>query len=266
MDETAAMFFDHFGISPGRSAGDIHGIAEAFSNIPWENLTKFLLRASGSPRPRLPHEVMEGHLSRGTGGTCYSLTETLGTIVAECGLSARPLTGHMNHGRNIHCALLVEGDAGSFILDPGYAVPGAARLSSDRGGELALEGRTMRWKPVPGGWELHTIEHGQSRYRYTLESRVLSRAEFMEYWRRSFQAPGLESLHLNMPGPMGGRISAHNGNLRTVDPSGSRNLKLAADYGRLVSESFGIAREVAEAAWNELQRQKLARRGQDVAP
>ncbi len=258
------MFFDHFGVSPGSSAGDIHGIAEAYSTIPWENLTKFLLRASGNPQPRLPREVMEGHISRGTGGTCYSLTETLATIIVQCGLRARPLTGHMNHGRNIHCALLVEGEAGSFILDPGYAVPGAVRLAEDHSGELALEGRTMRWKPVPEGWELHTIEHGQSRYRYTLESRQLTRAEFMEYWRRSFNAPGLESLHLNMPGPMGGRMSAHNGNLRTVDSAGSRNLKLASDYGRLVSESFGIAPEVAEAAWAELQRQKLARRGQDV--
>ena len=29
----------------------------------------------------------------------------------------------MKHGENIHCALLVEGEAGRFILDPGYVVP-----------------------------------------------------------------------------------------------------------------------------------------------
>lgn len=253
------MFFQHFGLSPGGSRENVHRIGEAFGEVPWENLTKFLLKARGEIRPRDPEEVMLGHVTRGTGGTCYSLTETLGTVMAACGLSARPLTGHMHHGRNIHCALLVQGKGNRYILDPGYVVPGAVELSDDRRGELSLPGRKMIWEPVHGGWKLFTEENGVRRHRYTLEERVLSRREFILYWMDSFAASGLNSLHLNRPGPMGGRISAHNHNLRIVEENGTRNLKLTEDYPGLLEREFGISPEIAGAAWKELCRQREAR-------
>ncbi|MCK5130718.1 MAG: hypothetical protein KAR40_01025 [Candidatus Sabulitectum sp.] len=230
MEKAAEIFFEHFGLTPGRSAADIHRTGEVFGEIPWKNLTKFLLRSSGESRPRLAGEVMTDYVKSGTGGTCYSLTETLGSIIAACGLSARPLTGHMKHGENIHCALLVEGKDGRFILDPGYVVPDAVKLSDSGAGEMVTAGRKMSWSPVAGGWELHTIESGRKQLRYKLESRVISRAEFLQYWIASFKSAGLNSLHLNRVGSLGGRVSAHNGNLRIVGVSGKRNLKLHDDY------------------------------------
>ncbi|MCK5785685.1 MAG: hypothetical protein KAH54_03895 [Candidatus Sabulitectum sp.] len=259
MEKAAEIFFEHFGLSPGRSAADIHGIGEVFGRIPWENLTKFLLRASGENRPRLAGEVMTGHVDAGTGGTCYSLTETLNKIFSFCGLSARPLTGHMNHGKNIHCALLVEGEAGRFILDPGYVVPGAVELSESGTGEVVTAGRRMLWSPVDGGWKLHTVENGRKQFRYRLESRQLSRQEFLRYWQESFLSAGLNSLHLNLAGPLGGRVSAHNGNLRILGPGGSRNQKLHDDYAVKIKQTFGITAEIAEAAWKEMQKQKKER-------
>ncbi len=259
MEKAAEIFFEHFGLSPGRNASDIHRIGEVFGEIPWENLTKFLLRASGENRPRLAGEVMADHVDSGAGGTCYSLTEALGSVISACGLSVRPLTGHMNHGKNIHCALLVEGEAGRFILDPGYVVPGAVELLDSGAGEIETAGRKMFWTPVSGGWELHTVENGRKQKRYKLESRVLSRSEFMQYWAESFNSAGLYSLHLNMVGALGGRVSAHNGNLRIVGGTGKKNFKLKDDYSGKIGEAFGIAPEIAEAAWAELQRQKKER-------
>ncbi len=256
MEKAAEVFFEHFSVTPGGSATDIHRIGETFGEIPWENLTKFLLRSSGENRPRLAEKVMADHVSLGTGGTCYSLTETLGSIFTSCGLSARPLTGHMNHGRNIHCALLVEGEAGRFILDPGYVVPGAVQLSDSGAGEIVTAGRKMFWSPVDGGWEMHTVENGKKQLRYKLESREITRSEFLRYWAASFESAGLNSLHLNRAGPLGGRVSAHNGNLRIVDGSGKKNLKLRDNYAVKIRETFGIAPEIAEAAWIELQRQR----------
>lgn len=259
MEKAAEIFFEHFGLTPGRSAADIHRIGEVFGEIPWENLTKFLLRASGENRPRLAGEVMANHVDAGTGGTCYSLTEALGSVIAACGLSARPLTGHMKHGENIHCALLVEGKACRFILDPGYVVPGAVRLSDSGAGEIETAGRKMFWTPVSGGWELHTVENGRKQKRYKLESRELSRSEFLQFWKNSFDSAGLNSLHLNRAGSLGGRVSAHNGNLRLVGGTGKKNFKLQDDYSQKIGEAFGIAPEIAEAAWVELQRQKMER-------
>jgi arylamine N-acetyltransferase len=259
MEKAAEIFFEHFGVSPGRKAHDIHRIGETFGEIPWENLTKFLLRAAGENRPRLAEEVMTDHVQRGTGGTCYSLTEALGTVIKACGVSARPLTGHMRHGKNIHCALLVEGAAGKFILDPGYVVPGAVSLSGDGFGEIVTASRSLHWVPVPGGFELHTIENGRRQFRYALESRVLTRNEFLHYWKASFEASGLNSLYLNRTGPLGGRLCAHNENLRTVGETGHQNRTIRDDYASTVSGLFGISSDVAEAAWNELQRQRKVR-------
>lgn len=256
MNRASEIFFEHFGLKPGAKAVDVHAVAEAFSSVPWENLTKFLLVASGDIHLRMPDEVMESHVSLGTGGTCYSLTETLGRIMSACGLAARPLTGHMRHGRNTHCALLVEGEAGRFILDPGYAVPGAVRLREDGSGELSEPGRRMVWKRVEQGWELFTGENGPMQKRYLLESRELSRNEFIGHWHRSFEAAGLNSLHLNRPGPCGGRISAHNDNLRVVAGGGSRNIKLGREYGLLIEQNFGVSPDLAEKAWNELLRRR----------
>ena len=124
---------------------------------------------------------------------------------------------------------------------------------------MVTAGRKMSWFPVAGGWELHTIENGRKQLRYKLESRVLSRAEFLQYWTASFESAGLNSLHLNRVGFLGGRVSAHNGNLRIVGGNGKRNLKLHDDYALKICETFGIAPEIAEAAWIELQKQKKER-------
>jgi len=259
MEKAAEIFFDHFGVNPGRKANDIHRIGETFGEIPWENLTKFIIRSTGESRFRLPREVMTDHVQLGTGGTCYSLTETLGTIFSACGVSARPLTGHMRHGKNIHCALLVEGDAGRFILDPGYVVPGAVRLSSEGYGEITTASRSMQWSPVPGGFELHTIENGRRVFRYMLETRILTREEYLHFWKNSFDASGLNSLYLNRTGPLGGRLCAHNENLRTVGESGHRNCSIAENYASAVNGAFGISTDVAEAAWREFSKQRIER-------
>ncbi len=252
----SVFIFKHFGLIPGNSAADIYKIGEVFAEIPWENLTKFLLKATGSNNPRLAEEVMSDHVHSGTGGTCYSLTETLGCIVSACGFSARPLTGHMNHGRNIHCALLVEGKAGRFILDPGYVVPGAVKLSDSGIGEIETAGRKMIWTPVSGGWQLFTIENQQKQLRYKLDSRILSRTEFLKYWIESFESSGLNSLYLNRTGSLGGRVSAHNENLRIIGDSGKKNLKIKSDYSKKIKETFGISTDISNAAWVELQKQR----------
>lgn len=259
MEKAAEIFFDHFGISPGKSLKDIQTIAEIFGEVPWENLTKFIVKSSGNVQPRFTEEVLESFVNSGTGGTCFSLTEALGSIFSYCGLSVRPLTAHMKHGNNIHCALFVEGEVGRFILDPGYVVPGAVMLSPDNSGKIETGSRKMLWTPVSGGWELFTVENGKKQLRYKLEDRMVSREEFLEYWIQSFNSAGLNSLHLNKIGSLGGRLSAHNSNLRIVNSAGKKNVKLGNDYPSLISETFGISSSVAEKAWLQLNKQKKKR-------
>ncbi len=53
MRQAAAMFFDHFCISPDRPDRDsLQIILSHFSSIPWENLTKFLMKAQQFPEEK----------------------------------------------------------------------------------------------------------------------------------------------------------------------------------------------------------------------
>ncbi|MFO7627237.1 MAG: arylamine N-acetyltransferase [Candidatus Fermentibacteraceae bacterium] len=260
MERHIETFFDHFGLMPEAGVDRLHDVAAAFSRIPWENLTKFLLKARGEERLRMPGEVFEGFARDGTGGTCYSLTEALGSVLSTCGWSVRPLTGHMRHGRNIHCALLVEGGEGVFLLDPGFVVPLPVRLGRN-GGVLDLPGRRLIWTPKMDGWDLHSEENGgRPQWRYHLESRILFRNEFITFWKDSFNAPGLNSLHINLSLP-DRRLSAHNGNLRIAGGKERENVKLVADYGSSVAEAFGLSARLAGEAWSELTRLQGERRG-----
>lgn len=260
MERPADIFFDHFNITPGVGVDRLHDVTTAFSRIPWENLTKFLIKARGEERLRMPGEVFAGFAGAGTGGTCYSLTEALAEVLVRCGWRVRPLTGHMRHGRNIHCALLAEGAYGVYLLDPGFVVPLPVRLTRE-GGALDLPGRKLTWTPSGKGWDLHSEEEkGASQWRYHLEARVLSRDEFLRFWKDSFNATGLNSLHINLSLP-DRRLSAHNGNLRVSHGSFRENRKLASDYANAVAETFGLDPAVAQEAWRELARLKGERRG-----
>ncbi len=72
MRHAAAMFFDHYCLSPDRPDRDsLQMILSYFSNIPWENLTKFLIKAQRFPeenRLRMADTVISEHIEKGTGG------------------------------------------------------------------------------------------------------------------------------------------------------------------------------------------------------
>ncbi len=252
--EAAGIFFDHFGLSPGKPGLDeLLRVVNEFSGIPWENLTKFLAKTRGAPPdelPRSPGTVMRGYVEAGTGGTCFSLTETLRCILSFQGYRCRPVMADMSHGRDIHCALLVEfQDGETFLADPGYLVPRPVGLSREKTVSLALGDQVMLWKPDgKGGYDLYTTSgDGVETWRYRLKTAPVSRKEFMEHWTRSFDAPGMNSLHANLRNG-DARFSAHNMNLRMVDNSGKRNEKMGKDYPGLMESRFGISGKVAGAA------------------
>jgi arylamine N-acetyltransferase len=255
VEGAASMFFDHFGLTPGAGSAAVEEIIGAFSTLPWENLTKFLRKAQaddGAHRLRGPATVIREHIELGTGGTCFSLTAALAEILHAAGLSCAPAMADMSHGKNIHCALLVRTPYGLLLADPGYLVPQPVLLDPSKPTVLDLQGLRMSWEPVDGGvaYDLHTEENGSRHWRYRLRTAPVSPAEFRRHWVSSFDAPGMNSLHLNRRVD-GGRISAHNLNLRVVRPGGSANEKLADDFPGRISALFGVDRGLAEAAETE---------------
>src|SRR5262245_44753462 len=66
-------------------------IAGAFSNLPYENVTKILKDArSITVRQKLrgTEEVLQDHLRWNTGGTCFSLCNALASILENSGFPA----------------------------------------------------------------------------------------------------------------------------------------------------------------------------------
>src|SRR5262245_47698384 len=52
----------------------LQAVAAAFSRLPYENLSKiirFAAMESAAAARELPREIVEGHIQRGTGGTCF---------------------------------------------------------------------------------------------------------------------------------------------------------------------------------------------------
>lgn len=265
MRKVAAMFFDNFGISPDRPDRDsLQIILNHFSRIPWENLTKFLIKAQRFPeenRLRLADTVISEHIENGAGGTCFSLTETLGAILSSAGYQCHPVMADMNHGKNIHCALSVTtGDGMWFLADPGYLVPVPVLMESGKVSQVDTSLQTLVWEPSERGnsYDLYTVDGDIRKWKYRIRMNPVSPAEFRNHWQRSFDAIGMNSLHLNCRNE-DGRLSAHNLNLRRVDSRGNSNEKLRGSYPEKVEAYFGLSREIAEAAEKEWVRSCLDR-------
>ncbi|MBD3369487.1 hypothetical protein GF402_03900 [Candidatus Fermentibacteria bacterium] len=231
-------------------------LGHEFSRIPWENLTKYLRKLEvppGRERMRGPLEVFEDHARLGTGGTCFSLTEALGSTLRDLGFRCRVAMADMSHGRDIHCVLLVRMEEGLFVIDPGYLVPVPVELRRDRRTGANAFGRRYEYDPVEGGWNMYTTEAGVRTWRYLLKSRPVDGAEFERHWLRSFEATSMNGLHINRLDSRG-RSYVHNHKMRLVDVSGrSSNHNLREGYPVRVSAMFGIDEEVASRAWDRLQ-------------
>ncbi|MCK5115913.1 MAG: arylamine N-acetyltransferase [Candidatus Aegiribacteria sp.] len=263
--QAAAMFFDHFCISPARPDRDsLQMILSCFSHIPWENLTKFLVKAQLFPaenRLRMADTLISEHIEKGTGGTCFSLTEALGAILSFAGFQCQPVMADMNHGKNIHCALSVTAADGLlFLADPGYLVPEPVLMEPGKTTQIETSLQTLVWEPSESAdsFDLYSIDGDVRNWRYRIRMDPVSSAEFRNHWQRSFDATGMNSLHLNCRSEEG-RLSAHNLNLRRVTSHGNTNEKLKDSYAEKVEEYFGLSREIAGAAEKEWERSCLDR-------
>ncbi|MBN1435253.1 arylamine N-acetyltransferase [Candidatus Fermentibacterales bacterium] len=276
-----------YGLRPGGvSIGVLRDVSRAFSRLPWENLTKLLSRSgyveergqdwirggagvppellrgfaartdSVDPGPfRLTDRVMEDHAGLGSGGTCFSLTNALGSILSDLGFTVFPLLADMRHGSGIHCALVVHHEGSRYLLDPGYLVPEPVKVSPEAAAEeVACGGSLMTYSFDAEGrsatLSTRSGDAASSTWRYDASLDPVSPRSFAQRWLQSFDASGLRSLHLNsMAGDR--RLSAHNHNLRVDSGSNRENRKLRDHYPGEISRAFGISEHLAARAYEE---------------
>lgn len=124
-EDSVDAFFDFNRLSRSRATLDfLSELLQHFARIPYENISKIInLHESldwDLPKLRLPETVISQHIDFRLGGTCFSLTFYLQTILAHSGFTCYPVMADMRAGKNIHCCLIVILDSVKYLVDPGY--------------------------------------------------------------------------------------------------------------------------------------------------
>lgn len=248
-DPVARAFVDAFDLRPGRPDAELLWAAgAAFRRLPYENLTKLIRRAEaspGAPRRRAPADVLAEHLARGTGGTCFALTELFRVVLTDLGFRCRPALCDMGRRTDAHCALVVDLPDGPVLMDPGYLldrplplVPGEERGHTAGLGEVVVRGL------ADGAFEVATF--GVARYRAKPEP--VAPARFRALWEASFDWAGLNGVHVSQATD-GGYAYVHDDNLRLRTAAGKENVKLKGARERELGARFGLAPDVVRRAY-----------------
>jgi len=252
------IFFSHFAL-PRRPASLQHlqSILVAFSHLPYENLSKIIkLNQHGDDpaRLRLPAEIIEDYRRWHLGGTCFSLTFLLQSILAHSGYACYPVMGDMRAGRNVHCALIVMLDGAKYLVDPGYVLdrpllvdPLGARIhhTDFTGIELAHDAAQQNY-------HLYTFNRQDAKWRYAFADRPAPMPEFLAHWQASFGRKNMHGLCLSRA-RSGELIYIHDGFMRETSWQGKRNFNVKRNLHAVIEERFGIPAEFVEQAQGALQ-------------
>lgn len=267
----ARDFLAYHGISRPQHADlpKIGEILQAFMKIPYENLSK-IIKFNKSHLDitsfRLPTEVWQDFRRYHLGGTCFSLTFFLHTILDYCGYSCYPVMARMKAGPNHHCALVVLVAQEPFLVDPGYALDVPMRLhgakrkvfrSAHAGVEL-VDGET------PRSYHLYTFNRAQRQWRYEFSNQPTPPEAFLQHWLESFTWNGMHGLCLTRV-QKDSLVYVHNYFMRETNLGGKKNFNLKENREATIQQLFGIPPETVEAAQAALEA-NLARERASAAP
>jgi arylamine N-acetyltransferase len=244
-------FCRKFSLSPAAGDDDaLYRAVSAFAHIPYENLTKIIRLASGREIDQLlrgPEEVIGGYLAFGTGGTCYSMTNSLRELLRKLGIDSNPVTADRTYGEDTHCCLIVERGGTQFLLDPGFLILRPVELPEGRKIIETPVNKLVIQKESRDRFTVSTLEKDGERFRYLLKTKQLSDDQFLEHWKRSFSFPMMKSVLITSV--LDNRqVYLHNSYLQFTR-NGSREKSLVTDnYERSISRLFGISEQVVKRA------------------
>lgn len=232
----------------------ISDVAEVFSRIPYENLTK-IIKSEGLLHPesalRYPSEVLGDHLTWGTGGTCFSLTAALIAVYGALGIEAHPLLADRHYGTDTHCGLVVLHQKKQLLIDPGYLFFVPTPLPTLAVQRISLGYTTIELSPIDGGnrVELITEVRGNRKLRLTYKRGIADPETFIRAWKSSFTWEMMTYPVLTRCGAgehhymQGGRVAVRNAE-KTIRTRLSPSEEI--DY---IGTRMGIDKEVVLNAW-----------------
>lgn len=252
------IFFDHFRIRGTEASLEmLRAIVSCYADIPYENVTK-IIRKFSSPRPeerlRRSTEVLTGYVEQHTGGTCFSLTYCLGSILSGAGFRCYPVMADMKRP-NVHCALVTHLSGRRYLVDPGYILGEPVVLSQEPASVETSFGRVELRPRMGERYDLFTVTGNEKKWRYRVKTAPVSNILFMRYWQESFSLPMMNSLQLTRLTPEGHLyIRNHHLRLRKRDAKINENIRQTLE-SRIEAE-FGIPGSLTAEAREYLEQLK----------
>jgi arylamine N-acetyltransferase len=241
------------GVNPDRPNVNLLGkLTDAFLRFPYENLTKIIrVQEESDPmkRLRMPGVVLGDHVDIGAGGTCFSLTYFFRQVLERCGFNCETVLCDRSYGPDTHCALVTSAEDGRYLVDPGYllqyplAMPeaGESKLNTSTGGvSLKRLGQTSQYLLI-------THQGGKSSIRYRLKGNPASEDVFRNRWIDSFSWAQMRHLCVTQLRKEG-RVYMRDRHLRFMTSEKKSQTKLAKDYERVVSDTFGLDETLIDKA------------------
>ncbi len=263
--DSLLMFRDYFKL-PDRNPGEVYlqEILERFASIPYENISKIINLSQSenwlAPRIRLPEQVMIDYAEHRLGGTCFSLTFFLQSILTHSGYTCYPVMADMRAGRNIHCCLVVTLQGVKHLVDPGYLLtrpmvldPGRPRLY-----RTEFAGVELRYDALRQSYDLYTFNKNEVKWRYRFQDRPVNAEEFLRHWLASFGRNAMNGICLTRV-LQDGVLFVNRGFMRETTFHGKRNINVKRNYHAAIREHFGIDEQLVEQAQNAL-KQNLKRK------
>jgi arylamine N-acetyltransferase len=254
----ASIFFGHFRIQAAEPGLEmLRAVVASYAEVPYENLTKIIRKfREDDPglRLRSPEDVMRGFVEQHTGGTCFSLTWCLGSILSAAGFSCHPVMADMKRP-NIHCALIVDIGGRGYLVDPGYLLGEPVELAGRAVTVPTPFGRVELRPRGAASYDLFTIAGRERSWRYRLRTTPVSTAAFFRHWRTSFSLPMMNSLQLTkLTGEGHLYIRDHHLRLRRGDER--RNENIRARFESRIESEFGIPGSITAEARELIERMR----------
>ena len=236
---------------PRPSLDHVRSIAQFYSRLPYENISKILKRAHHPDGQlfRLPEELLEDHYRWHAGGTCFSLSYLLLGIYRILGYEVEALLADLNWGSNNHSAILLHFSGQRFIVDPGYMIFKPLPLTRQHvQSQISAEtGLSLRYDAARDSYSLYTFRKKQFVRRYSFSPRPVSLEVFAKYWKASFDLPGMDDLILNRV--EGYEMTFIQGDfIKITSPNASAKYREATLVEDIIQNKFQIPLEKLEEA------------------
>ena len=238
-----------FGVNETDSSlNHVSSILGRFAKIPYENLSKILKLNSemgGNPY-RFPDEIIDDYHRFRLGGTCFSLTFFLKSILDYYGYKTYIVMANMGTVKDSHCALVLKYNSETYLLDPGYLLHRPLLMSDPINNDVNQKNPSgLLLNKEQGLYSLWTMQGAKSKMRYSFNDTPTAIGRFVELWGRSFHWRTMHGICLSRRDKEG-FCYLHNHYLKREGTAKSEKGNFSEDIGTVVNRVFGIPVDIVE--------------------